>query len=323
MEVGLIMKVSFGWRIPAFPFDGSDAKSFKIQIIDALDSIERDFDSAWISDHPIPWADWQNPRTTNLEGWTALNYFSALYDTLVFGHIVLCNSYRNPALLAKMATTLNFLTGGRFFLGIGAGWKRDEYISYGYEFPGPSMRIAQLEEAVQIIKLMWTEDTVTFRGKYYNVENAYCDPKPKPIPPIMIGGGGEKLTMKVAARYADFWNCPNLTLEQYKHKLEILKRHCKTVGRSYEEIRKTWLGCIAIAEKERDAMKIALSNPVIKNETRFDPLKATIIGSPEQVVEKLQGFKNLGVDYFIFRFLDFPSIRGSQLFTDHVMDALR
>ena len=317
------MKVSFGWRIPAFPVDGSDAQEFKSQIISALEAAQGAFDSAWISDHPIPWAPWQSPGTVNLEGWTALNYFSALYEKLIFGHVVLCNSYRNPALLAKMAATLSLLTRGRFVLGIGAGWKEDEYLSYGYDYSKPSVRIAQLEEGVQIIKRMWREEAVTFHGKYYKIENAYCDPKPEPIPPIMIGGGGEKLTMKVAARHADLWNCPNLNAEGYRHKLEVLRRHCKTVGRPYEEIRKVWVGCIALAKTEEEARKIASSNPFLTKESRFDPRETTVIGTPEQVVEELGRFKNLGVDYYIFRFLDFPSTDGTELFSDHVIDALR
>jgi len=316
-------RVAFGWRIPAFPVDASDAQAFKRQILSALDIVQGAFDSAWISDHPIPWAEWQPPNTPNLEGWTALNYCAARYVTLNFGHVVLCNSYRNPALLAKMTATLSFLTGGRFILGLGAGWKEDEYRSYGYEYPRPAVRIGQLEEGVQIIRRMWREERVTFHGKYFQVENAYCDPKPDPVPPIMIGGGGERRTMKVAARYADWWNCPNLTVDQYRHKLTVLRRHCTAVGRSYEAIRKVWVGSIALARTEAEARATASRNPFLVAEQRFDASDTTIIGTPEQVVERLGRFKELGVDYFIFRFLDFPRTTGTRLFAAHVIDALR
>ncbi len=316
-------KVSFGWRIPAFPVDSSNAHEFKNQILSELEIVQGAFDSAWISDHPIPWADWQSPNTPNLEGWTALNYYSALYEKLNFGHVVLCNSYRNPALLAKMTSTLSFLTGGRFILGIGAGWKEGEYKSYGYDYPRPSVRIAQLEEGVQLIKRMWSEKRVTFHGKYFHVENVYCEPKPESVPPIMIGGGGERLTMKVAARYADWWNCPNLTVDQYAHKLEVLRRHCNSVGRCYDEIRKVWLGAIAIAKTEEEARDIVSKNPFLEAEQRFDANETTIIGTPEQVVEKLECFKDIGVDYFIFRFLDFPNTKGTKLFSNYVIKALR
>jgi alkanesulfonate monooxygenase SsuD/methylene tetrahydromethanopterin reductase-like flavin-dependent oxidoreductase (luciferase family) len=139
----------------------------------------------------------------------------------------------------------------------------------------------------------------------------------------MIGGGGERLTMKVAARYADWWNCPNLTVDQYNHKLEVLRRHCNSVGRSYEEIRKVWLGCIAIARTEEEALDTASRNPFIVKEQRLNPYETTIIGTPEQVVEKLEDFKDIGVDYFIFRFLDFPSTTGTRLFSEHVIEAMR
>jgi alkanesulfonate monooxygenase SsuD/methylene tetrahydromethanopterin reductase-like flavin-dependent oxidoreductase (luciferase family) len=139
----------------------------------------------------------------------------------------------------------------------------------------------------------------------------------------MIGGGGEKLTMKVAARYADWWNCPNLTVDQYRHKLEVLRGHCNAVGRSYEAIRKVWLGAIAIAKTEREARKIASGNPFVTKEPRFDAYGPTIIGTPAKVVESLERFKAIGVDCFIFRFLDFPSITGTKLFSDHVIAALK
>jgi len=271
----------------------------------------------------IPWADWRNPDIDNLEGWTTINYLVGAFKRLSFGHIVLCNSYRNPALLAKMAANLSLFAPGRFILGIGAGWKKDEHLSYGYEFPDASARIEALEEAVQIIRKMWTEKAVYFRGRYYNIAGAYCFPKPDPIPPIMIGGGGEKLTLKAVASHADWWNCPNLTLEEYRRKLDVLKNHCGKVGRKYEAIKKTWLGCISIAETKDEALRIATANPFVTKETRFDAMRATIIGTPEQVSQRLAEFIDLGVEYFIFRFLDFPSMKGTELFTEKVAEELR
>ena len=143
------------------------------------------------------------------------------------------------------------------------------------------------------------------------------------MPPIMIGGCGEKLLLKVAARHADWWNCPNLTEAQYSQKLKVLRRHCRSVGRSYEEIRKVWLGCIAIAKTEREAITIAKNNPFVNAEDRFDARKTTIIGTPEQVRTRLHNFIKLGVDYFIFRFLDFPSTQGTKLFTEYVISPIK
>jgi alkanesulfonate monooxygenase SsuD/methylene tetrahydromethanopterin reductase-like flavin-dependent oxidoreductase (luciferase family) len=265
----------------------------------------------------IPWADWQSPGTNNLEGWTTINYLIGVFKRLTFGHIVLCNSYRSPTLLAKMAACLGFLCPGRFILGIGAGWKRDEYESYGYAFPKASARIEALEESVQIIRKMWVEDAVTFHGKHYRVEGACCNPKPNPTPPIMIGGGGEKLTLKVVASHADWWNCPNLTLAQYKHKLKVLGEYCKKAGRDFSSIKKTWLGCVAISKSREEASRIASNNAFTAREELA--MQAAIIGTPEEVLQKLEQFQDLGVNYFILRFLDFPSTDGLDVFEQEVV----
>jgi len=135
--------------------------------------------------------------------------------------------------------------------------------------------------------------------------------------------GGERRTMRVAARYADWWNCPNLTVDQYRQKLAVLRRHCAAVGRPYEAIRKVWLGAISLAQTMAEAQATASRNPFLVAEQRFDAAATTIIGTPEQAVTRLEAFKDLGVDYFIFRFLDFPCTTGTRLFAEHVIDALR
>jgi alkanesulfonate monooxygenase SsuD/methylene tetrahydromethanopterin reductase-like flavin-dependent oxidoreductase (luciferase family) len=208
-----------------------------------------------------------------------------------------------------MAATLSVLSSGRFILGIGAGWKGDEYNSYGYDFPNAPVRIEALDEAVQIIRKMWTDDVVNFNGKYYRLIDAYCNPKPNPSPPVMIGGGGERL-LKVVASQADWWN-GILPLEVYKQKLSVLKKHCVTVGRDYDSIKKTWLGAVAIVKTEDEARRIAKNNPF----TATDP---PVTGNPEQVVGQLAEFADLGVRYFILRFLDFPNQDGIELFTENV-----
>jgi len=157
-----------------------------------------------------------------------------------------------------MAATLSVLSSGRFILGIGAGWKGDEYNSYGYDFPNASVRIDALDEAVQIIRKMWTDDVVHFNGKHYRLNGARCNPKPNPNPRIMIGGGDEGL-LKVVASQADWWNGV-FPLEVYKQKLSVLKKHCQGVGRDYDSITKTWLGAVAIAKTEDEASRIAKNN---------------------------------------------------------------
>lgn len=308
-------RIEFGLRIPAFPVDGSSGEAFIEQIERFVSDVKEDFSSAWVCDHLHPWATFIPVNTPNLEALTTISYLSATFKNLKFGNIVLCNSYRNPALVAKMGATLQLLTRGRFILGIGAGWKMDEYIAYGYEFPPARVRIHQLEEAVQIIKKMWTEEKATFKGKYYQIKDAVCSPRPKPTPPIMIGGGGEKLTLKVVAKHADWWNLPNVSVETYKHKLQILKQHCERVGRKFEEIRKTLANIVAIAETHEKAVKIAAESPFVNVEN----IKNFIIGDPNEVAEKIREYVELGVELFILRFLDFPKTNGAKLFAEKVI----
>lgn len=309
-------EIKFGWRVPAFPVDDSRRSTFVDQITNTLDRIQGHFDSAWVADHFIPWATFQSDDTDTLECWTTICYLAGAFPDLHFGSIVLCQSYRNPALVAKMGATLQLLTGGRFILGIGAGWKADEYLAYGYEFPEIPVRIAQLEEAVQIIRRMWTETPATFQGKYYRITDAYCEPRPAPRPPIMIGGGGERLTLRVVARHADWWNLPGGTVENYAHKLDVLRAHCEAVGRNYDEIVKTWAGeVVAIAETEAEARRIAEASPFNGS--------SDIVGTPDQIVDRLRRFTDLGVEHFILRFADFPNPAGVTLFAEEVIPQFR
>jgi len=308
-------KVEFGLRVPSFPVDGSSGEAFIDQVIRFISEVEDDFNSAWVCDHFHPWARFVSEDTPTIEGFTAISYFSAVFERLKFGNIVLCNSYRNPALLAKMGATLQLLTGGRFILGIGAGWKEDEYIAYGYDFPPAKVRIQQLEEGVQIIRMMWTEAKATFKGKYYRIENAICSPRPKPIPPIMIGGGGEKLTLKVVAKHADWWNLPNVSVKAFKHKLKVLENHCEEIGRNPEEIKKTLGNIVAIGKTMEEARRIAIESPFIN----LGDMENFIIGDPDAVVKKISEYVELGIEHFILRFLDFPKTDGAKLFAEKVI----
>lgn len=301
--------IKFGWRVPTFPVDGSQGSTFTNQITHTLEQIQDSFDSAWVADHLVPWADWEEDTTDLLECMATICYLAAAFPTLQFGNIVLCQSYRNPALLAKMASTLQTLSGGRFILGIGAGWKEDEYRAYDYEFPKASVRIAQLDEAVQIIRALWIDAPATFQGKYYSVRDAYCEPKPEPHPPILIGGGGEKLTLRVVAKYADWWNMPGTPPDVYAHKLTVLQGHCQAVGRNFDDIVKTWDGGIAIAETEEDARQLADASP----------FGIPIVGTPDTVADALRVYTDMNVEHFMLRFADFPNTAGIELFAREVI----
>ncbi|HXF60710.1 MAG TPA: LLM class flavin-dependent oxidoreductase [Caldilineaceae bacterium] len=306
--------LKFGWHLPSFPVDGSSGPQFVDQIANALERIQDDVDSIWMDDHFVPWANWQAPETPYLEGVSTMAYLAGAFPRIKIGSSVFCQSYRNPALLAKTAATLQLLSRGRLLFGIGAGWLEREYRQYGYDFPSPAVRIAQLEEAVQIVKLLWTQGRATFHGKYYHIEDAICEPKPDPLPPILIGGGGEQLTLRVVAKYADWWNLSGGSLETYAHKLEVLRGHCETVGRDFNAILKTWSAeAVAVAESEAEAKRIAAESPYDNH---------PIVGAPDQVAAQLQPFLDLGVEYLIVRMLDFPRTEGLELFAREVMPRL-
>lgn len=309
------MTLKFGWHLHSFPVDGSNSTAFLDQNRKMLDLVQDHFDSVWVDDHFWPWAKWQANDTPYVECLTTIAYLAARYPKLNFGSSVLCQSYRSPGLLAKMVANLQWLTGGRFLFGLGAGWMEEEYKANNIDFPKPSVRIAQLEETIQIIRKLFTETPASFEGKYYQIKDAYLAPKPDPIPPLLIGGGGEQLTLRVVAKYADMWNIPGGTYENYAHKLGVLRERCAEVGRNYDEIVKTWSAeAIALAPTEAEARRIAENSP-------YD--NGPIVGTPAQVAEQLQAFVDLGVSYLIVRVLDFPNQAGLQLFINEVMPRLR
>ncbi len=305
--------IKFGVRLPAFPLDNSQGAVFRDQIVDTLAALEGRFNSIWVADHFIPWYEPMDPMSDTLECFSTLAFLAGKFEGYDYGSIVLSQSYRNPALLAKMGATLQTLSKGRFILGIGAGWKEDEYRAYGYPFPPTPDRIHQMGEAVQIIKALWTQPIASFSGKYYHIQEAICQPKPDPLPPILIGGGGLKLTLRYVAQYADWWNFPGGTPEHYASLLEALRGHCQAVGRNYDSITKTWaIECVSVAESEQEAIQIAQSNPLYNPET-------AIVGTPDQVEVQLRRFTDMGVVHFILRFADFPATRVAQTFAREVI----
>ena len=306
-------KVTFGFRVSDFPTHGEAFPIFRDQLFRNLDAAQEGFSAAWVADHFFPWMGSIDQTIATPEAWTTLVYLAARYPKLTLGSIVLCQSYRPPALLAKMAASLQGLSGGRFILGMGAGWKANEYKAYGYDFPSLGVRLDQLEEAVQIIRRMWREPSPSFEGKYYRIDNAACEPRPDPMIPLMIGGGGRKRTLRIAAQYADWWNFPGGSLENYQDLLGVLKEHCQAVGRDYEEIVKSWASdCVAVAPTHAQAVEMAQASP-------FNSPDNPMVGTPDEVAAQARKFVDLGVSHFMFRFADFPSTRGMELFQKEVI----
>lgn len=310
-----MIDVKFGWNVPTSSTEYVTGAVQVERIIDVLGEVHESFDSAWVYDHFHAPPFFDSDDYPRLEAWTTTAYLARAFPDLYFGNLVLGQSYRNPALLAKMAATLQHLTNGKVILAIGAGWMESEYHAYGYDFPKASVRIAQLEEAVQIMRMMWTEKRSTFEGTHYQVKDALCEPKPNPVPPIMIGGNGEKLTLRAVARYADWWNSLSVDADGLAHKLNVLRSHCENEGRNYDAITKTYMGIVSIAATEDEARQIANTSP--------RAAMMNFVGTPTQIIEQIQPYVDLGVSHFMLDFSDFPKSTGSQLFADEVIPAFR
>jgi F420-dependent oxidoreductase-like protein len=261
-----------------------------------------------------------------LECWATLSALSSVTDRIRLGTMVTCNSFRNPALLAKMAATVDNISNGRLELGIGAGVQKNEHNAYGFSFPSSKARIERLNEAVEIIKKLWTEEKASYNGKQYTIRDAVCEPKPvqKPYPPITIGGGGEKLTLKVTAKHADRYDWGYLpSVEQYKRKLKVLEKHCDAVGRSFNEIEKScWpTGQIFIGEDRKELEKnVPLWLP--KGVSLKDFMRISFVGTPEDCIKQLRQYLNLGVTHFMLFFGDLPDLRGLRLFAEKVVQKI-
>lgn len=278
------------------------------EVLDAtLSDLSGVIEGLWMTDHFF-WGD-----DPTYEAWTALAYMSARWPQLTVGSIVLSQSYRNPALLAKMGATLQELSRGRFVMGIGAGWKEDEYYAYGYPFPRPGVRVAQLEDTLEILTRLWTEPgQVTYQGEHYHVKDAYCEPKPNPVPPILVGGGGRKTT-RLAARFADWWNIPDAGFPTYQERLKVLQGHCADLGRDPASIRYSWFGRLSLARTQEEALA--------RSGGKWTPDNA-FVGTPEQVIAQLQPFIDVGVDYFMVEVLDLPDREVFEMLTGQVMPAV-
>ena len=191
------------------------------------------FESLWISDHLM------TEDRFRLECWTELTWLAARFPGPLLGTIVMANSYRHPALLAKMAASLQYLSGGRFILGYGAGWAEDEYRAYGFDFPSAGTRIDQMIEGIEVIRALWSGGPVDYAGEHYRLTEALAVPVPQPLPPIMIGGDGERRTLRAVATHGDWWNAMSRPMDVLRHKVDVLEEHCAAVGRDPASIVRT------------------------------------------------------------------------------------
>jgi F420-dependent oxidoreductase-like protein len=307
-----------GWKMELASIDGAEAK-WQHAVDTSVRAEELGYDNLWVYDHfhnvPLP------AHEAMFEAWTTVAAISQRTSRIRLGQMVGCTGYRNPGLLAKITSTVDVISGGRLDWGIGAGWYEHEYNAYGYPFPSAGVRIEMLEDCVEIVKRMWTEPDATYEGKHFSVDGAQCDPKPlqQPHPPVWIGGGGERKTLKVVAKHATHSNFGGKPHE-WAHKAEVLKGHCAGVGRDYDEITKTWSPEVFIRPTEAE----------VGTETRsfwgepFDSWRAgNLVGTPDQVAEKLQTYIDLGCTGFVPWCADYPDHTSMELFATEVMPQFR
>ncbi|MBN1202216.1 MAG: LLM class flavin-dependent oxidoreductase [Anaerolineae bacterium] len=284
------MAVEFGLSLPAGPPKGQIDR-WLADLDAVVPVLAGHFKSLWMTDHFF----WEDAPT--YECWTALTYVAARYPQFDIGPIVLGQSYRNPALTAKMAATLQALSGGRLIMGIGAGWKEDEYHAYGYPYPRAGIRIEQLRDTLEIFKRLWTTPgRVSYEGQHYSIKNAYCEPKPDPVPPLLVGGGGNKTT-RLAAEYADWWNIPDTPFDLYRERAAVLHGHCADIGRDPASIRLSWFGRLVLGRTEADAQALGGGQWTSAN---------AFAGTPDQVIAQMTPFVDLGVSYFMLEVLGLP-----------------
>jgi F420-dependent oxidoreductase-like protein len=308
-----------GWKMELASFEGAEQK-WDAAVATAVRAEELGYDSIWVYDHfhNIP----RPAHEAVFECWTTMAAVSQRTSRIRLGQMVGCNSYRQPSLLAKITSTIDVISGGRLDWGIGAGWYENEYRGYGFEFPAAKDRIGMLRETVEIVRSMWTQPETTFDGRYYALHRANCDPKPvqQPHPPIWIGGGGEQLTLRVVARYADRSNFGG-TPEEWAHKCEILKGHCAAVGRDYDEIRKTWSPEVFVRETEAEVLAAGSLSVWGGEAERWRA--GNLVGTPDQVAEKIQIYVDLGCSGVVPWCSDYPGTETLELFAAKVIPQLR
>ena len=289
------------------------------------------WDSIWVYDHfhtvPVPTED------ATHEAWTLMAAFAAVTHRVRLGQMCTCMGYRNPAYLAKVAATCDIVSGGRIEMGIGAGWYEHEWNAYGYGFPGAGDRLAMLDEGVQIMRQSWTDGVATLAGKHYQVDGAICRPLPLQAGgiPLWIAGGGEKKTLRTAAKYAQYTNF-DATPETFAHKSAILEQHCKDVGTDFGAITRSANYNVVIGETEKDVQdRLAWIDdhyrPLVPADAfeRYATMfrSGPLVGTPEQIVERLHAAEGNGMTYAITNFAEAAYDRsGIGLFVDKVVPEL-
>jgi alkanesulfonate monooxygenase SsuD/methylene tetrahydromethanopterin reductase-like flavin-dependent oxidoreductase (luciferase family) len=329
-----LVKTRYGFGLPIY--SGASLSNDNLSFEDIKSSIKKcetlGYDSVWVPDHVMLG---NNDRV--FECWTILSAASQITEHVRLGTLVACVTHRSPALLAKMAATLDVISNGRLELGLGVGWRGSEQVAYGLPWEQSArVRVDRLRESVQIIKGLWGNEKFSFDGRYYTLKDAVCEPKPiqKPFPRIWIGGKGEKLVLKAIAEYADAWNVDEISPDEYAHKLEVLRAYCGSVGTNYENMEKSLETYMLISDRKEDLQKVVdWSRWVAQDQAEAAGMVARnkleeirdqyVLGSRREVTEKMAAYIEAGVQHFMIYFLDYPSSDSMTAFAKDVIPSLK
>lgn len=278
------------------------------------------YDSVWVSDHLIS----PSGRPHALEAWTVLSALASSVPRVRLGTYVLCNQFRHPSMLAKMASTLDNICGGRLELGIGAGWMRKEHVVFGFDWHEHSARIERLRETLEIVRKLWTRDCVSHVGTHFRIKNATLEPKPiqKPHPPFWIGGSSDKI-MRIVAELGDGWIPTLPTPRQLSAGVSTIKKEMKEAGRNPARLQVAYGGggCLIVA---RDADTVErMAEPLVRSSGKPVEESACLIGTPVQCIQRIEQYKRAGAQMIVAGFYDFPLLDGMRLFAEAVIPSFR
>jgi F420-dependent oxidoreductase-like protein len=308
--------VRFGVTLPQIKRSWQEARDAAVEF-DRLG-----FDSVWVCDHlySVPM-----PTLPIFEAWSQLAAVAAVTERVELGTLVTPPFFRNPAVLAKQVATIDHVSNGRTIVGLGAGWFASEFEGYGCAYPSSVReRLAALEEAAEVMKRMWTEERVTFAGKHFAVHDVLCEPKPVRRPPILIGGGGERVLMRIAARHADIWNNLAVSQGELGAKVEVLRRRCEEAGRDPGTIEVSQQCLVVIVADEAAARPALERAQKIYGGHLGGGLEAHgIWGTPERVIDGIERHRRLGCTLFVMEFFGRDTREPARLFAEKVMTAFR
>lgn len=334
------MFVPQGWRMDLVGIAAEQQWGVMLDLAQRLDA-EEAWESLWVYDHfhttPEP------TQEATHEAWTLMAALAATTGRVRLGQMCTCISYREPTYLAKVAATVDAISGGRVEMGIGAGWYEHEWRAYGYGFPRAGERLARLREGVEIFRQMWTTGSATLDGEHYQVDGALCHPRPlqgsvfegseRNGIPLWVAGGGERKTLRIAAEYADATNFDG-TPEGFAHKSQVLREHCADVGTDFEAITRSANYNVVVGrdEAEVDERLAGIRDRMLRGGVTEDAVDRQVsnlrtqpaVGTPEQIVQTLQGLQAQGMTYAITYFAEAAyDTSGIELFEDEVIPALR